>query len=244
MASLLELKRAGFSEDEIALWYNEKKLELDSAGFNRVDQANYFDIPFESKNPLIDGLIGNKDFEDTIKPQDKELSPDKLTEKNNEETLQIDNNTAELQKKQLQEYDKFLNDQMIKSLQANDEMPYNWKGLEQLAFINRNKHNVDVNKKIYDVDGKPIHEDYYKEFKLNEDVSDVPALQPELRDQANYYATLVNTGILTPNEAREALRLETIDGFDQPRVPANIAGSAANPEQGGRPEETPPAEEE
>ena len=81
-------------------------------------------------------------------------------------------------------------------------------------------------------------------FKLNEDASDVPALQPELRDQANYYATLVNTGILTPNEAREALRLETIDGFDQPRVPANIAGSAANPEQGGRPEETPPAEEE
>jgi phage portal protein BeeE len=80
-------------------------------------------------------------------------------------------------------------------------------------------------------------------FKLNEDVSDVPALQPELRDQANYYATLVNTGILTPNEAREALRLETIDGFDQPRVPANIAGSAANPEQGGRPEEEPPAEE-
>ena len=71
-----------------------------------------------------------------------------------------------------------------------------------------------------------------------------PALQPELKDQAAYYATLVNTGILTPNEAREALRLETIDGFDQPRVPANIAGSAANPEQGGRPEETPPAEEE
>jgi HK97 family phage portal protein len=80
-------------------------------------------------------------------------------------------------------------------------------------------------------------------FKLNEDVSDTPALQPELKDQAAYYATLVNTGILTPNEAREALRLETIDGFDQPRVPANIAGSAANPEQGGRPEETPPAEE-
>ena len=74
-------------------------------------------------------------------------------------------------------------------------------------------------------------------FKLNEDVSDTPALQPELKDQAAYYATLVNTGILTPNEAREALRLETIDGFDQPRVPANIAGSAANPDEGGRPSE-------
>ena len=81
-------------------------------------------------------------------------------------------------------------------------------------------------------------------FKLDENVSGIPALQPELRDQAGYYATLVNTGIMTPNEAREALRLETIPGFDTPRVPANIAGSASNPEEGGRPEETPPSEEE
>ena len=81
-------------------------------------------------------------------------------------------------------------------------------------------------------------------FKLDENVSDIPALQPELRDQAGYYATLVNTGIMTPNEAREALRLETIEGFDSPRVPANIAGSAVNPEEGGRPQESPPSEEE
>jgi HK97 family phage portal protein len=84
----------------------------------------------------------------------------------------------------------------------------------------------------------------YFGFKLDENVSGIPALQPELRDQAGYYATLVNTGIMTPNEAREALRLETIEGFDTPRVPANIAGSATNPEEGGRPEETPPSEEE
>ena len=84
----------------------------------------------------------------------------------------------------------------------------------------------------------------YFGFKLDENVSGIPALQPELRDQASYYATLVNTGIMTPNEAREALRFETIEGFDTPRVPANIAGSAANPEEGGRPVETPPSEEE
>ena len=77
MASLLELHRAGFSEDEIALWYNEKKLELDQAGFNRVKQSKYFDIPYEPKNSLINGLIGNKDFENTIKPDDKNLSPEK-----------------------------------------------------------------------------------------------------------------------------------------------------------------------
>ena len=84
----------------------------------------------------------------------------------------------------------------------------------------------------------------YFGFKLDENVSGIPALQPELRDQASYYATLVNTGIMTPNEAREALRFETIEGFDTPRVPANIAGSAANPEEGGRPVEAPPSEEE
>ena len=84
----------------------------------------------------------------------------------------------------------------------------------------------------------------YFGFKLDEDVTGIPALQPELRDQASYYATLVNTGIMTPNEAREALRLEQIEGFDTPRVPANIAGSASNPEEGGRPEVSSPSEEE
>ena len=47
----------------------------------------------------------------------------------------------------------------------------------------------------------------------------------------------MNTGIMSPNEAREAMRLEKIDGFDEPRVPANIAGSSANPSEGGRPAE-------
>ena len=84
----------------------------------------------------------------------------------------------------------------------------------------------------------------YFGFKLDEDVTGIPALQPELRDQASYYATLVNTGIMTPNEAREALRLEQIEGFDTSRVPANIAGSASNPEEGGRPQESSPSEEE
>ena len=84
----------------------------------------------------------------------------------------------------------------------------------------------------------------YFGFKLDEDVTGIPALQPELRDQASYYATLVNTGIMTPNEAREALRLEQIEGFDTPRVPANIAGSASNPEEGGRPQESSTSEEE
>ena len=46
---------------------------------------------------------------------------------------------------------------------------------------------------------------------------------------------------MTVNEAREALAYAPLDGQDEVRVPANIAGSAVNPDLGGRPEneETP-----
>jgi HK97 family phage portal protein len=74
-------------------------------------------------------------------------------------------------------------------------------------------------------------------FEITEEASNIPALQPELRDQASYYQALVNTGIISPNEAREALNFEPVDGYDDLRVPANIAGSAVNPDEGGRPPE-------
>jgi len=74
-------------------------------------------------------------------------------------------------------------------------------------------------------------------FTVTEDVSDIPALQPELRDQSQYYSSLVNTGIISPNEARYKLGFDPVEGYDALRVPANIAGSAANPDEGGRPVE-------
>jgi len=74
-------------------------------------------------------------------------------------------------------------------------------------------------------------------FELSEDITNIPALQPELRDSAQYYSALVNAGIITPNEARDNLGFEDIEGHSDLRVPANIAGSAANPDMGGRPTE-------
>ena len=58
-----------------------------------------------------------------------------------------------------------------------------------------------------------------------------------MRDQAQYYSALVNTGIISPNEARDHLGFDPVEGYDELRVPANIAGSAANPDEGGRPTE-------
>ena len=74
-------------------------------------------------------------------------------------------------------------------------------------------------------------------YEIASDVSDIPALQPELRDAAAYYTTLVNSGILTPNEARAAINYDAQEGYDEIRIPQNIAGSATNPSVGGRPEE-------
>ena len=63
----------------------------------------------------------------------------------------------------------------------------------------------------------------------------VSALQPEMKDIAQYYTTLVNGGIISANEARVELRYQAQTGHDEIRIPANIAGSAANPSLGGAP---------
>lgn len=75
----------------------------------------------------------------------------------------------------------------------------------------------------------------YFGYNLEAEVSKVSALQPEMRDIASYHTSLVNGGVLTPNEARKELRYEAIEGLDEIRIPANIAGSAVDPSQGGRP---------
>lgn len=68
--------------------------------------------------------------------------------------------------------------------------------------------------------------------------SSVSALQPDVKDIAAYHSTLVNGGIITPNEARQELRYPQLPGNDVLRIPANIAGSAANPSEGGRPQQS------
>ena len=130
------------------------------------------------------------------------------------------------------------------SCRANEKVILEALGIPPILMDSGNNANIRPNHRLYYLETiLPIVNKMTKAFErffgfqLNEDVTGIPALQPELRDQAAYYATLVNTGIMSPNEAREALGKDPIDGFDEPRVPANIAGSAANPAEGGRPQE-------
>jgi hypothetical protein len=77
--------------------------------------------------------------------------------------------------------------------------------------------------------------EYFFGYDIDVVTSNVSSLQPDIKEIASYHATLVNGGIITPNEARTELRYPSKPGQDDIRVPANIAGSAANPTEGGAP---------
>lgn len=137
------------------------------------------------------------------------------------------------------------------SIKANERIILEAMGIPPILLDGGNNANIRPNHRLYYLETvMPIVRkigyalERYFGFNLSEDVTGIPALQPELRDQAAYYATLVNTGILSANEARVAMGKEPIDGFDEPRVPVNLAGSSVNPEEGGRPQESSPIEEE
>lgn len=74
-------------------------------------------------------------------------------------------------------------------------------------------------------------------YDIDAITANVSALQPELKDLGAYLVGLVNGGIITANEARLELRYEKDKDAesDKLRIPANIAGSAENPNVGGAP---------
>lgn len=67
----------------------------------------------------------------------------------------------------------------------------------------------------------------------------VPALLPDLKEQADRISALVNNGIITGNEGRKMMRLEEIEDplMKKIRIPANVAGSASGVagQEGGSP---------
>lgn len=78
-------------------------------------------------------------------------------------------------------------------------------------------------------------------FELEEDIASISAMQPELKELAQFATGLVNGGLISPNEGRREVGYdrfvlpEESDDMDEIRIPANIAGSAVDPNEGGRP---------
>jgi len=117
-------------------------------------------------------------------------------------------------------------------------------GIPPILLDSGNNANIRPNHRMYYLETilpivKKTNKAYSRffGFDIGEDITDIPALQPELRDQATFYTSLVNAGIITPNEARVAMNFDELPDADEIRVPQNIAGSAVDPSQGGRPTE-------
>ena len=130
------------------------------------------------------------------------------------------------------------------SIEENEKIILKALGIPPLLVDSGNNANIKPNMRLYYLETvlpivRKMNEalERFFGFELVEDITTIPALQPELNEQSAYYSTLVNTGIISPNEARLKLGFDPIEGHDELRVPANIAGSAVNPSEGGRPVE-------
>jgi HK97 family phage portal protein len=131
------------------------------------------------------------------------------------------------------------------SIKTHDEKILKSLGVPPILLDGGNNANISPNLRLFYLETiVPIVNRYVSAVErfFGYDVAavttNVSALQPELKDVAAYYSTLVNTGVLTANEARVELRYEALSGHDDLRIPANIAGSAANPATGGRPRQS------
>ncbi len=128
------------------------------------------------------------------------------------------------------------------SIKTHDTKILKALGVPPLLLDGGNNANISPNLRLFYLETIiPIVNKYvsamerYFGYDIGPITSDVSALQPELKDIATYHSTLVNAGILTPNEARVELRYDKLPGADEIRIPANIAGSAADPSVGGAP---------
>lgn len=132
------------------------------------------------------------------------------------------------------------------SIKTHEDRVLKALGVPPILLDSGNNANINPNLRLYYLETvvpivRKINFAFqgYFGFSLEEDVSKIPALRPELSEEANYYSSLVNGGIITVNEARRPLGLPPLDpeDGDEIRVPANIAGSAVDPSSGGRPED-------
>lgn len=128
------------------------------------------------------------------------------------------------------------------SIKTHDEKIMRAIGVPPILLEGGNNANISPNLRLFYLETVlPINRKFisaverYFGYDVEAITSSVSALQPELKDIAAYHSTLVNAGIISPNEARVELRYENKPGNDDLRIPANIAGSAANPSTGGRP---------
>jgi HK97 family phage portal protein len=105
------------------------------------------------------------------------------------------------------------------SISDNEKIILKALGIPPIMMDSGNNANIRPNMRLYYLETiLPIVRkinyglERYFGFELREDITNIPALQPELRDSSAYYTSLVNGGIITPAEARKALGFDFVTG--------------------------------
>ena len=143
--------------------------------------------------------------------------------------------TTDLRELDFQQSVKVLEDRVSKAL-----------GIPPVLLESGNNANISPNVRLYyTATVIPLVNKVVKAFEqfFGYDIelisSSILALRPDLKEEADYFSSLVNSGILTRNEAREKLRYEESSDEIAGKLilPANIAGSAVDHTSGGKPEQ-------
>lgn len=126
-------------------------------------------------------------------------------------------------------------------------------GVPEVLLTSGNNANISPNEKMFYYNTiMPICDkisgslEAFFGYDIKPVYGNVLALKDDLKDISTYYTSLVNSGIVTPNEARESLRIERLEDQDMDtiRIPANIAGSAKPGSPGTENEGAPPKDKE
>ena len=132
----------------------------------------------------------------------------------------------------------------VDSIANYEKMVLKALGVPPILLDSGNNANINPNLRMFYVEtilplvNKVVQAlEWYFGYDIKPVTQDVLALAPELKDQANYLTSITNAGIITRNEARAEIRMEPSDDpeADKLIIPANIAGSAVDPSEGGRP---------
>ena len=179
MATVLELKQAGYSDEEINLWVEEKRKVFNDAGYTLAEQSDHLGIPIKSTNPYLNNsLLGsNSPLHFEAIDDDPNLTEKQKIDRDILKNTKTDDTTKEKEDSELINMQTRMKEMMNLADINKSWMPYKFQDqLEQEAFANKNKLNTNLIDK--DLKGKDLVEaeeaekNYYENFTLPQDQID------------------------------------------------------------------------
>jgi len=174
MATVLELKQAGYSDEEINLWVEEKRSIFNKAGYTLAEQSDHLGIPIKTTNPYLNNsLLGsNSPLHFEAIDDDPNLTEKQKIDRDILQNTKTDDTTKEKEDSELINMQTRMKEMMNLADINKSWMPYKFQDqLEREAFANKNKLITNLIDK--DLKGKELEEakeaeaNYYENFTKN-----------------------------------------------------------------------------